>query len=252
MTNTLSDRSVLVVGATRGLGRGVAEALASTSARVIAIGRDPKALETLRQEGGDRLDAVRGDASDPTFIAQTIDAQEPTDIVMVAGATPLMRPLSEYDWESLSKPWQVDVKLAFHWLQAALRLPLSGRFVLFSSGAALHGSPLSGGYAGAKQTQRFLAKYAAGEARARELSLQIRTILPQLSPATDLGRSAARGYAKASGQSFETFVEKRFANGVVTPQLTGAALVELLGEDGGPNHQELILSAAGLQALGEQ
>lgn len=35
---------------------------------------------------------------------------------------------------------------------------------MISSGAALAGSPLSGGYAGAKATQRFITAYAQGEA----------------------------------------------------------------------------------------
>jgi 3-oxoacyl-[acyl-carrier protein] reductase len=39
------------------------------------------------------------------------------------------------------------------------------RVLLMSSGAALRGSPISGGYAGAKATIRFIAAYADDEAR---------------------------------------------------------------------------------------
>jgi 3-oxoacyl-[acyl-carrier protein] reductase len=42
---------------------------------------------------------------------------------------------------------------------AGARLRPGSRVVVFSSGAALGGSPLSGGYAGAKATQRFIAAY---------------------------------------------------------------------------------------------
>jgi hypothetical protein len=44
------------------------------------------------------------------------------------------------------------VKGALYWMQAAFNLPLApgARVLAGSSGAALQGSPLSGGYAGAK------------------------------------------------------------------------------------------------------
>jgi hypothetical protein len=50
----------------------------------------------------------------------------------------------------------------FHWTREALLVPLDPGSVVvaFSSGAALQGSPLSGGYAGAKATIRFVSAYA--------------------------------------------------------------------------------------------
>ena len=71
-----------------------------------------------------------------------------------------MRPLHHQTWDTFSVNWETDVRIAFHWLREALLRPLrpGGRVVVFSSGAALNvnGSPLSGGYAGAKATQRFI------------------------------------------------------------------------------------------------
>jgi hypothetical protein len=54
--------------------------------------------------------------------------------------------------------------------QAALTTPLPAgtTIMLISSGAALGGSSLSGGYAGAKRTQMFLADYAQKESAPRE------------------------------------------------------------------------------------
>ena len=62
-------------------------------------------------------------------------------------------------WESFSASWNTDLKIAFQVGQTALRRPLRpGSLVLIvSSGAALVGSPMSGGYAGAKRMQMFLA-----------------------------------------------------------------------------------------------
>ena len=251
MTNTLSNQHIIVVGASRGLGRGMALALAREGASVLGIGRDREALDSLAAQGEGQIEVARGDATDPTFIGAAFGARSPSAIVMVAGATPLMRPLSQYAWEALSRPWEVDVKAAFYWLQAALQRPLKpgGRFVQISSGAALHGSPLSGGYAGAKQTQRFLVRYAAQEAAARELGLSFQTLLPQLNPNTALGRAGIAAYAEKAGEDPQAFVSKRFGERPLSPEIAGSALIELLTRDELRATSEFILTGGGLQAL---
>lgn len=64
--------------------------------------------------------------------------------------------------------------------------------ITLSSGAALRGSPLRGGYAGAKATIRFITSYAAAESERDHLGIRFVSVLPQLTPATVLG-AAARG-----------------------------------------------------------
>ena len=79
----------------------------------------------------------------------------PEVLILVAGATPVMRPLQYQMWETFSVNWRPDVKIAFTWLREALLKPLPpGSRVVVSSGAAINGSPASGGYAGSKATQR--------------------------------------------------------------------------------------------------
>jgi hypothetical protein len=74
---------------------------------------------------------------------------------------------------------------------------------VISSGAALNGSPLSGGYAGAKATQRFIAAYAQAEANRAGLDVTLTTVLPRITADTDLGRPAVQAYAARSGQTEE-------------------------------------------------
>ena len=97
--------------------------------------------------------------------------------------------------------WQTDVRIAFHWLREALLKPLrpGSRVVVVSSGAALAGSPLSGGYAGAKATQRFITGYAQEEARRAGLDITFTAVLPRITPLTDLGRPAVQAYAARAG-----------------------------------------------------
>jgi dehydrogenase/reductase SDR family protein 12 len=61
----LAGRTALVTGATGGLGRAVAEALAELGARVILLGRDPAKLAEL----SDRLSAAAGEERFPTIVA---------------------------------------------------------------------------------------------------------------------------------------------------------------------------------------
>src|SRR5204862_743679 len=129
---------------------------------------------------------------------------------LVAGATPHMRPLQQQTWETFSVNWQTDVRIAFYWLREALLKPLrpGSRVVVFSSGAALNGSPLSGGYAGAKATQRFMTAYAQEEADRAGLGLTFTAVLPRLTPLTDLGRPAVRAYAARGGQSEQEYLRQ--------------------------------------------
>ncbi len=247
--HSLHNRRIHVVGASRGLGRGIALALAGAGARVLAIGRSAASLDALRAEA--EVDVRVGDATDPTFVSNVLDDDAPDGIVLVAGARPALRPLDQYDWESFCAPWNTDVKATFHWLQQALHRSWSshGRVVVFSSGAALHGSPLSGGYAGAKQTQRFMCKYAATEARMRELSLTIQCVLPQLNPNTGLGAAGVRAYARRAGEDVEGFVRKRFGQKPLSPTIAGEQIARLLTEDALREPAEFVLSGRGLKAL---
>jgi NAD(P)-dependent dehydrogenase (short-subunit alcohol dehydrogenase family) len=72
----------------------------------------------------------------------------------------------------------------FTWLRAALLKPLrpGARVIVISLGAAIKGSPLSGGYAGAKATQRFITGYAQDEARRAGVDITFSAILPRITP----------------------------------------------------------------------
>ena len=236
----LSNQRTLVVGASRGLGRGVATKLAAAGADVLAISRSLPTFDGVRKRAGD--------ATDPTFVSHVLAQETPSVLVLVAGAQPAMNPLSQYDWEAFSQCWNVDVKATFHWLKEALNRRMEGRIIVFSSGAAIHGSPLSGGYAGAKQTQRFLCKYARDAITKSNLDLRIQTVLPQLNPNTDLGRAGIAAYASAAGESTEAFVEKRFGD-PLSPDKAGEAIVRLLTETDFDGGHEFVLTGGGLKAL---
>ncbi len=243
--NQLVDKRAIVTGASRGLGRGVTEAFLAEGASVVAVARDTSPLTELA--GRHRLlHLVAGDASDPVVAGKLLGQYSPDIVALVAGAAPLMRPLQQHTWESFSLNWNIDVRMTFYWLREGLLLPLrpGSRVIVMSSGAAIMGSPLSGGYAGAKATQRFIADYASQEARRGNLQITVSAVLPKLTPATGLGRAAAAAYAARAGIPEEEYL--RQLGKPVTPEIAGAAFVSLAA---GRESGTFLLSADGLQPL---
>lgn len=245
--NNLSGKTALVVGASRGLGRGIALATATAGASVIAVSRS--ATTFPEPAGAGSIQAVAADAADPSVPGSLLDRYDPQLLVLVAGATPLIRPLQHHTWETFSANWNTDVRVAFHWLREALLKPLrpGSTVVVVSSGAALAGSPLSGGYAGAKATQRFISGYAQDEADRAGLGITFTAVLPRITPLTDLGRPAVQAYAARNGQSEEEYV--RQLGEPVSPGSAGAAVLELAQADTAGVAPAYLLTGAGLQKL---
>ena len=242
----LSGKTTIVVGASRGLGRGIATAFAEAGARVVAVART-KATFPQPANGAGTIRLEVADASDATVAGSLLDRYEPEAIILVAGASPLPRPLQHHTWETFSVNWHSDVRIAFHWLREALLKPLQpgSRVVVISSGAALAGSPLSGGYAGAKATQRFITAYAQDEAKRAGLGITFTAVLPRITPLTELGAPAVRAYAARSGQSQEEYLGQ-FGE-PLSPEVAGAAVVQLVRADAAsPGY---LLSGDGLHEL---
>jgi 3-oxoacyl-[acyl-carrier protein] reductase len=248
--NDLSSRTTIVVGASRGLGRGIATALAEAGAPVVAVSRSAAEFPEPANGGGTIQPEV-ADAGDATVAARLLDRYEPEAIILVAGATVHMRPLQQQTWETFSVNWQTDVRIAFHWLREALLKPLrpGSRVIVFSSGAALNpnGSPLSGGYAGAKATQRFITGYARDEAERAGLEITFTALLPYFAPETGVGQAAVQAYAARAGQPLEEYL--RDQGSLVTPEVAGAALVELVRADAAEVAPNYRLTGTGVQQL---
>ena len=233
--NTLTGSTAIVTGASRGFGRGIAAALTAAGAKVVGVART----------GG----GVIADAADPADAARLIDEYQPRTVVLCAGAAPQMSPLQEQTWESFSQNWNVDVAQAFHWIRHALRRPLTpgSTVIAVSSGAAINGSPLSGGYAGAKATVRFITNYAALESERAGLGIEFVSVLPTLTPATDLGAKAVAAYAERQGVDVDAFVAS--LPPALTAEQVGKSVLEIAtGER--RDHRAYTLSSAGLSPVG--
>lgn len=229
---TLRGKSAIVMGASSGVGKATARTLAAEGVRVTAVARDGDRLRALRAETPEPLEIVQADASDPSLAARLFGEIRPDFVVLTAGVQPVMGPLDELSWEDFSAAWNSDLKATFHLLRSAISLPLrpGSTVVLVSSGAAINGSHLSGGYAGAKRMQWFLAGYAQKLSDSRKLGIRTLAVLPtQLIEGTNIAAVASSTYGAALGVSGREYLD-RFDILLDTQKVADAIVSALRGE----------------------
>ena len=206
---SLKDKTIVVTGGSRGLGLGLVEALVDRGAKVTVVARDQAALAAVQQRLG--VAVIPADVTDEGAAQRILADVRPEVLALNAGATPRMGRLDKLSWADFTVPWETDVKAGLYWMQAALKLPLApgSRVLVGSSGAAQQGSPLSGGYAGAKRMLWFMAKYANGVAQQKGLGIRFQAIVPQqIIGGTGVGDAGAGAYARANGIEREAFLAR--------------------------------------------
>lgn len=241
-------QTAVVTGAGRGFGRAIAAALVAEGTRVIGIARSGAELRAVRDALGEGFMPFAADATDEALATEAIGTHRPSLLVLNAGAVPHMAPVQEQTWETFSRNWEVDTRHVFAWTGAALREPLAPGSVVISmsSGAALGGSPLSGGYASAKAAVRYLRQYGAEESERARLGIRFVTVLPDMTPVGGVGDTGVTGYAARVGVDREAFIAQR--QPILTLEQVGKAVVELAGNpDTSPEYR---LGGAGLSPIG--
>ncbi|MGZ5874959.1 MAG: SDR family NAD(P)-dependent oxidoreductase [Bradyrhizobium sp.] len=204
---SLKDKKVVVTGGSRGLGLGVVEALVAHGASVTVVARDTDVLAAVRARLG--VATISADVTEEAAAHRILAEVRPEILALNAGAKPPMGRLDQLSWADFTATWETDVKAGLYWLQAALNLPLKpgSRVLVVSSGAAVNGSPLSGGYAGAKRMLWFMAKYANGVSAQKGLAIRFQTIVPQqIVGGTGVGDAGANAYASAMNIKRDEFL----------------------------------------------
>ena len=224
---SLEDKTIVVTGGSRGLGLGLVEALVAHGARVTVVARESEALESVHSRLGVAI--IPADVTDDVAAKRILAEVRPDIVVLNAGATPRMGRLDQISWADFTATWETDVKAGLYWIQAALNLPLKpgSRVLVGSSGAAANGSPLSGGYAGAKRMLWFMARYANGVAEQKKLGIRFQAIVPlQIIGGTGVGDAGANAYARAMGVERDAYLARFGAP--LPPRQFGDHLVAVL------------------------
>jgi NAD(P)-dependent dehydrogenase (short-subunit alcohol dehydrogenase family) len=245
---SLAGKNVVVIGGSRGVGRQIVEAAIRNGGRVLAVARQEAPLRQLAK-GVPGVEVLSLDATDEEAPSKVFDAVRPDILVLCAGAFPPAAPLHEQSWREFALNWETDVKIAFHFCKAALSrpLPAGASVVVISSGAALAGSPISGGYAGAKRTQMFIASYSQKESDRLRLDLRFMALAPRIMPDTELGKHAIAGYSRYLGISEADFIQSMASPPASSD--TASAVIELATNPDLAKGKAFMVSGKGLEAV---
>lgn len=172
----LRDKTALITGASRGLGRALAEQLAARGSTVVLVARDATSVEAaanLIRERGGRAFAVAADVADKHAIyaitGQATALAGPIDILInnasALGHTPLSL-LIDSECEDLERVLAVNVLGPFRLTKAVLGSMLlreSGVILNISSDAGVEAYPTWGGYGASKAALDQLSRIWASE-----------------------------------------------------------------------------------------
>src|SRR6516164_215722 len=244
----LTGKKIVVIGGSRGVGRRVVEVAIGNGARALAVARQEGPLRQLAQEvpGAEVLSL---DATDEAAPAKVFEVLQPDVLVLSAGAVPPAAPFHEQNWQEFRVNWETDVKIAFHFCKASLTRPLAAgaSVILISSGAALHGSPISGGYAGAKRTQIFIQNYSQKESDRLRLSIRFIALAPRMMPDSEIGKHAVDGYSL-----YLRISKAEFVQGIESPPTASdvaTAAIELVTNPDPSKGNVFVVWGKGLEAV---
>ncbi|GAB6059630.1 SDR family NAD(P)-dependent oxidoreductase [Desulfonatronum parangueonense] len=231
--HALHGKTLLVTGASMGIGRALAVALAGEGINLVINARSADRLRETREMcagSGAVVEDVVGDASS----SETVDAMvaKSGDIGGLWGfihAAGLLHPgpnaweLAEKDFQAV---FQANVIAAYQLIRGCMPLLLrqgEGLAVFFGSGAAVKTQPGIAAYCAAKAAEEHLARQLAAEAP-QIISLVYRPGVVETRMQSQ-ARESEGGAARQLQKVFRSFQEQ---GQLITPEESAAGLVRLL------------------------
>ena len=156
----ISGKVAVITGASGGLGRAAALALARHGAHVGLVARREDAIADVAREVarlGVKAHAVACDVTDPVAVARAFEGIRTelgeADILVNAAGVGIWKPFAEISDAQHRAMMEVNYWGSFHWIRAVLpgmRARRRGRIVNVASGAGKFALPVTSGYSASK------------------------------------------------------------------------------------------------------
>jgi len=163
MTNTFSNKVVVVTGGTSGIGLATAKAFAAEGASVFITGRRQDALDAALKQIRGRVTGVRGDMAKLADIDRLYDAVQQAhaqiDVVFANAGGGDLAPLGAISEEQYQRTFDTNVKGVLFTVQKALPLLRDGgSVILTSSTTSIKGTGAFSVYSATKAAVRNFAR----------------------------------------------------------------------------------------------
>jgi short-subunit dehydrogenase len=215
----LAGRTALLTGATGGLGRAIARALAGRDAVLLLSARKPEALEALAAElPGEGHRALPADLAEPGAAEKLAGEAGQVDILVANAGLPGAGPLGDFTPEQVSRTLRVNLEAPMLMAQALSPAMLergSGHLVFIASLAGKAGSPLS-------------SVYSATKFGLRGFALGLRTDLGPKGVGVSL---VSPGFIREAGMFAEAGAKPPPGMGTGTPEQVAGAVVKAIERD---------------------
>jgi short-subunit dehydrogenase len=156
----LEGKSVLLTGATGGIGEAIARALHARDASVVLSGRRAEVLERLRDELGSRAEVEQADLTEHGDVNRLAERVASVDVLVYNAALPASGRLDEFTPEQLDRALDVNLRAALQLGRAAAIAMVergSGHMVFISSLSGKVATPGSALYSATKFGVRGMA-----------------------------------------------------------------------------------------------
>jgi short-subunit dehydrogenase len=208
----LEGRSVVLTGATGGIGEAIARALHARGASLVLSGRRAEVLEQLRDELGSRAEVEPADLTDRDDVERLAERAAAADVLVANAALPASGRLEEYTPEQLDRALDVNLRAPMRLARAAIPAMLergSGHMVFVSSLAGKVATPGSSLYSATKFGLRGMAAGLREDMAPHGIG--VTTVFP--------------GFIRGAGMFAEAKVELPRGVGTRTPDQVASAVV---------------------------
>ncbi|WP_054026375.1 SDR family oxidoreductase [Bacillus sp. FJAT-28004] len=224
MQNKLAGKVALVTGASRGIGREIAEKLASHGAKVVVnFASNPSKAEEvvngINRLGGEAI-AIQADisivAEVEVMFSKTLEAFGQVDILVNNAGIMITKPIANMTEEDFDKQFAINVKGTFFACQqAALHMNRNGRIINFSTSVIGSMFPTYSVYAATKGAVEQITRQLAKELGPKGITINAIAPGPVNTELFKVGKTEEQIAGIASMNAFGRLGEPEDISGVV-------------------------------------